>query len=175
MGTGWYWVPYGLTYELVDEKGLPTARAVYEENVVIWKTFHDPTTGILSRYNHLMLSDVRDVYAGARIALGTTLMRGGMLDEAYGQFSAAAGVAGDGELANAYTYEGLTRLFQEKCTDALTAFNAAKQSSIVPDKNIIYYEASTYRDCVNDPLRARVLFDEYAKESEKNQTPLEKL
>lgn len=175
VGAGWYWVPYGLTYELVDEKQPPSAGSMYEENLAIWKTLHDPTSGILSRYNHLMLSDVRDVYAGARIALGIPLLRAGMFDEAYGQFSTAAAIAGDGEIANAYTYEGLTRLFQKRCADALTAFAAAKKSSIVQDTTIIKYTAVTYRDCVGDEVRARQLFDEYAKESEKNQTPLEKL
>lgn len=175
VGAGWYWVPYGLTYELVDEKQLPVASAMYQENLAIWKMLHNPTTGILSRYNHLMLSDVRDVYAASRIALGTTILRAGMLDEAYDQFSAAVSLAGDGEIANAYTYKGLTLLFQKKCTEALAAFNAAKKSSIVPDKTIINYTAVTYRDCAGDEARARELFDEYAKESEKNQTPLEKL
>jgi hypothetical protein len=175
VGAGWYWVPYGLTYELVDEKGLPSPTAMYEKNLTIWKTLHDPISGILSRYNHLMLSDVRDVYAGAHIALGTTLMRAGMLGEAYGQFRAAVSVAGDGELANAYTNEGLTLLFQKKCTEALAAFDAARNANIVPDKNIIYYEASTYRDCVGDKVRAQQLFDEYSKENGKTQTPLEKL
>lgn len=175
VGTGWYWVPYGLTYELVDEKRPPSARVMYADNLVIWKTLHDPTTGILSRYNHLMLSDVRDVYAGGRIELGKTLVRAGMLDEAYSQFSSAVALAGDGEIANAYTYEGLTRLFQKKCTDALTAFNAAKKSGIVPDNNIIYYEAVTYRDCLGDTARAKKLFDEYDAESKQTQTPLEKL
>ncbi len=175
VGSGWYWVPYGLTYELVDEKEQPSPSAMYEENLAMWKTMHDPTSGILSRYNHLMLSDVRDVYAGSRIALGTALMRAGMLDEAYDQFSAAVSVAGDGELANAYTYEGVTRLFQKKCTEALAAFESAKKVSLVPDSTITYYEARTYRDCIGDTIRAQELFDAYDAASGKTQTPLEKL
>jgi 4-amino-4-deoxy-L-arabinose transferase-like glycosyltransferase len=172
VGAGWYWVPYGLTYELVDESHQPSAGVMYEQNLAIWKTMHDPLSGILSRYNHLMLSDARDVYAGARIALGTPLKRAGMLDEAYSQFSVAVSVAGDGELTNAYTNEGLTLLLQKKCTEALTAFDAAKKSSLVPDSNIIYYEASTYRDCVGDAGMARKLFDEYAKAKDREETPI---
>lgn len=175
VGEGWYWVPYGLTYELVDQKQPPEPRAMYEENRAIWKTVHDPTAGILSRYNHLMLSDVRDVYAGARIALGTTLLRAGMLPEAYEQFAAAVTLAGEGEMGEAYLYEGLTRLFQKDCPAALTAFAAAKKANIVPDNTIIKYEAMTYRDCVGDVKRAQELFDQYGKENEKNQTPLEHL
>lgn len=174
VGTGWYWVPYGLTYELVDEKQPPSALTMYEENLAIWKTLHDPTTGILSRYNHLMLSDVRDVYAGGRIALGTSLLRAGMLDEAYGQFSAAATLAGDGETANAYTYEGLTRLFQKKCTEALAAFNAARSSSIVPDTYLTFYEGVTYRDCAKNPARAQELFSQFEELQKKAETPLNK-
>ncbi len=175
VGSGWYWVPYGLVFELVDEKGQPDPAAMYEENLVIWNTLHDPSSGILSRYDHLMLSDVRDVYAGGRIALGKTLFRAGMVNEAYAQFSAAVSVAGDGELANAYTYEGLTRLFQKDCSAALAAFAAAKKANIVADVNIIKYEATTYQDCAGDAARAKQLFDAYATESGKIQTPLEKL
>lgn len=175
VGTGWYWIPYGLTYELVDQEKPPQPRAMYEENLAIWKTLHDPAAGILSRYNHLMLSDVRDVYAGARIALGATLLRAGMLGEAYDQFRAAVFLAGDGEQAHAYIYEGFTRLFQKDCAGALAAFDAAKKASVVPDINIIHYTAVTYRDCVGDAQRSQELFDEYSKENEKNQTPLEQL
>ena len=174
VGAGWSWVPYGLTYELVNEKSLPAPRAMYEESLAVWKTLHDPTAGILSRYNHLMLSDARDVYAGARIALGQTLLRAGMLDEAYGQFSAAAAIAGDGELANAYTYEGITQFLQKKCTDALTAFTAAKNSRIVPDTYLTFYEGVTYRDCINDPVRAQKILRQFDELQKQQQTPLDK-
>ncbi len=175
VGAGWSWVPYGLTYKLVDQKTAPNAGTMYKENLAIWKTLHDPATGILSRYNHLMLSDARDVYAGAHIALGRTLALAGMLDEAYGQFSAAAKIAGDAELANAYKDEGAVLLLQKKCTAALTAFTAAQNASIVPDSIITYYEASTYRDCLGDAAHAKKLFDEYDAENKQTQTPLGQL
>lgn len=174
VGAGWYWVPYGLTYELIDEKQQPPARAMYEENLAIWKTLSNPTTGILSRYNHLMISDVRDVYAGGRIAFGIPLLRAGMLDEAYDQFSAAVATAGDGELANAYTYEGLTRLFQKNCNGALTAFAAAKNSSIVPDNYLTFYEGVTYRDCLSDTARAKELLSQFEQLQKQAETPLNK-
>jgi Protein of unknown function (DUF2723) len=172
VGTGWYWVPYGLTYELVDEKRQPSPAAMYRENLAIWKTLHDPTMGILARYNHMMLSDVRDVYAGARIALGTTLLRAGELEEAYNQFSTAAHIAGDIETATAYTYEGLTRLFQKDCTGALHAFTEAKNSSIVPENYLTFYEGVTYRDCVGDSARAQELLSQFQELQKKEETPL---
>lgn len=174
VGVGWYWVPYGLTYELVDEKQQPSADVMYEENLAIWKTMHDPASGILARYNHLMLSDVRDVYAGGRMALGKALLRAGKLTEAYGQFSAAVSVAGDGELANAYTYEGLTRLLQKNCTGALESFSAARNSSIIPDTYLTFYEGVTYRDCVGDPSRAQTFLDQFEQLQKQQQIPLNK-
>jgi hypothetical protein len=174
VGAGWVWVPYGLTYELVDGKRQPSPADMYKKNLEIWKTFNDPTTGILSRYNHLMLSDVRDVYAGSRIAFGKTLMRAGMFDEAYSQFSAAAMVAGDGELANAYTYEGLARLLQKNCTGALEAFHVARNSSLVPDTYLTFYEGVTYRECVGDALRGQTLLDQFEQLQKQQQIPLNK-
>jgi hypothetical protein len=175
VGTGWYWVPFGLVFELVDEKTLPSPGTMYEENLVIWETLHDPTAGILSRYNHLMLSDARDVYAGGHIELGKMLVRAGMFEEAYDQFVAAERLAGDGEIVNAYTYEGLTLLLQKKCTEALTAFSMARRSGVVPNKDILGYEAITYRDCLGDEVQAQKLFDAYSKQNEQTQTPLETL
>lgn len=174
MGIGWYWVPYGLTYELVDEKRLPTVRAMYEENVAIWKMLHDPAAGILSRYDHLMLSDVRDVYAAGRIALGTALLRAGMFPEADGEFRAAIWVAGDMELASAYTYAGLSQLFQKQCKQALDAFAAAKTASVVPDSYLTLYEGVTYRDCAGDAERAKTLLDAFDKLRKQEETPLSK-
>lgn len=174
LGLGWYWIPFGLTYELVDEAHLPDVRDMYEENIAVWEMLHDPTSGILSRYNHLLLSDVRDVYAGGRIALGTVLLRAGMLSQAQDQFAAAAAAAGDGEAANAYTYAGLTHFFQKDCVLALSDFARAKQASIVPDRYLTFYEGITYRDCAGDEARARELLEHFERLQKEAETPLER-
>ena len=175
VGTGWYWVPYGLTYELSDKDHLPTAAGMYAQNLAIWKTLHSPVSGILSRYNHLMLSDVRDVYAMAHDGLGQTLVRAGMLEEAYDQFHQAQGIAGDTELPSTYRYEGITRSLQKKCDEALADFTAARKVSVLVNPELLNDEAVTYRDCVGDAARAEKLFKEYDAATKQSQTPLKTL
>ena len=175
VGTGWYWVPYGLTYELSDKDHLPTAADMYTQNLAIWKTLHSPVNGILSRYNHLMLSDVRDVYAMAHDGLGQTLVRAGMLEEAYDQFHEAEGIAGDTELPNAYRNEGITRSLQKKCDEALADFAASRNASVLANPELLNDEATTYRDCVGDTVRSEKLLKEYDAATKQSQTPLKTL
>ena len=174
VGSGWSWVPYGLTFELVAQKDLPAAEDTYSENLRVWNTLHDPMRGILSRYDHLLLYDVRDVYAGARIEFGNMLFRAGMFDAAHVQYRAAILLGGDA-VADAYKYDGRIQLMQKNCDAALQAFNDSARTSIVPDKYITFYQGITYRDCVGDAARAQELFDAYEAENKQNQTPLEKL
>lgn len=174
VGTGWYWVPYGLTYELVPDVNPPTAQHTYEENMAVWNTLHDPLAGILARYNHLMLSDTRDVYASSHIGFGTVLLRAEMLPEAEQQFRIAADLGGDGETANAYTYLGLTQLFEKQCDNALASFAAAKHASIVPATYLTFYEGVTYRDCSGDADRAKILLDRFELLQKASETPLNK-
>ncbi|MBI3577577.1 DUF2723 domain-containing protein [Candidatus Gottesmanbacteria bacterium] len=170
---GWFWVPEGLIYKLVAEKDLPTFAQLKKTNDAAWLTLHDPTRGILSRYNHLMLADVRDVYAGSRIEYGKVLLRGGDVTGALGQFQTAAAAAGDTYLPDAYTYVGLANLFLGKCRQANDAFGLARQVSLVPDKLLTLYEATVARDCEKNAGKAKELMDAYEKAKEKEDIPLE--
>ncbi|MFZ5845098.1 MAG: protein O-mannosyl-transferase family, partial [Patescibacteria group bacterium] len=77
LDRGWYWVPHGLVYRLTPERDLPAAPQMLSLNRSLWERYHNPQSGILSRYPHLMLSDVADVYAASRVSLGKTLLRAG--------------------------------------------------------------------------------------------------
>lgn len=174
IGDGWIWVPRGLTYELIDEAKAPPIEGVQKVNATIWATLHDPLNGILSRYNHLMLSDVRDIYAGGHIALGTALLRAGATQDAKVEFEKAIMLDADTELDSAYTYLGLADLALENCQEALTAFDLAANISVIPDKNIMYYKSITYRDCVGDATAAASLRLEYEALRRKEELPLQK-
>ncbi len=169
---GWFWVPYGLLYRLTSEQALPSMDAFYRQNKTIWDTFADPTKGILARYNHLMLSDVRDVYEGARIEFGKTMLKAGKLNEAKLQLTEALHYGGDTQTSDAYTYLGLAELFGNHCDQALDAFAKAKETSPAPDKEISLYEGVTLRDCAKDPSAARKFLDEYERRKKSEETPL---
>ena len=169
---GWVWVPYGLIYELVRTDQAPSVADLSRQNEELWNTYHDPAAGILSRYDHLMLSDVRDVYAGARFELGKTLLRAGETEKAKVQFEGATALGGDTQTADAYTFLGLSELFSKNCEAALAAFVSARQASITPDPSLLLYEGVTYRDCVGDVTRAKELLDAYESERKQAETPL---
>ncbi len=170
---GWFWVPYGLLYRLTPEQKLPQMDEFYQENKKIWETFHDPTLGILSRYNHLMLSDVRAVYAAARIELAKTLLKAGKLEEAKTEIQAAIAYGGDTQVSDAYMLLGLTELFGSHCQEALFDFARARETSPAPDKFISLYEGVTLRDCTKNAAGARKLFDEYERLQKSEETPLQ--
>lgn len=169
---GWFWVPYGLLYRLTPENKLPQPQAFYEENRAVWEKFHDPTKGILSRYNHLMLSDVRDVYASSRIEFGKTMLKAGKLDQAKKELETAISYGGDTQIPDAYLLIGLSELFASRCEEALENFAKARAASFVADKNVSLYEGITYRDCAGDAAKAKTLLDEYERLQKKEETPL---
>lgn len=169
----WFWVPYGLVFELVQKKELPQIDDMITANAALWDTFHDPNIGVLGRYPHLMLSDIRDVYAGAAFEYAKTLVRANKLSEAKLLLERAVAYQGDVEIADMYTYLGLTDLMLGNCDDALDAFSKARSLSFIADKLITYYEAETYRDCKNEALRADELFSAFEKLRKQEETPLE--
>ncbi len=173
VDTGWFWVPYGLLYQLTPEASLPSMDAFYRQNRAIWDGFADPTKGILARYNHLMLSDVRDVYASARVEFGKTLLKAGKLEWAKEELNRAIAYGGDTQVADAYTLIGLSELFANHCKEALEAFTKARQTSLVADKALRLYEGVTYRDCAGDSTAAQKLFDEYERLKKKEEIPLQ--
>ncbi|KKU88003.1 hypothetical protein A3A64_01360 [Candidatus Gottesmanbacteria bacterium RIFCSPLOWO2_01_FULL_48_11] len=169
---GWAWVPRGLVYEFMREKEAPAVTDLIRQNEQLWNRYHDPTAGILSRYDHLMLSDVRDVYAGARLEFGKTLLRAGEGAIARTQFEKAIALGGDTQISDAYTLLGLSHLFAKNCDSALAAFAKAREANMIVDHLLPLYESVTYRDCVGDAARAKELLDEYEQLQKKTETPL---
>lgn len=168
---GWVWVPNGLVFLLTQESEVPSVATLIQRNEGLWSTFQNPATGILGSYNHLMLSDIADVYATGRIELGKTLVRAGSLENAKKQFEEAIALDGDTQKSDSYVYLGLTELFLKNCKEALSAFEAAKRTRFTAEPNITLYQAHAQRECGNEQA-AKELFDQFAKEQEERQTPL---
>ncbi|MDP1722710.1 MAG: DUF2723 domain-containing protein [Candidatus Gottesmanbacteria bacterium] len=169
---GWFWVPYGLVYKLTKKDELPALAAYIDMNDRLWSTFQDPRSGILSRYHHLMLSDVLSVYADSRITIGKILLRGGKLLDAKRYFQQAILYKSDIEEQDGYTYLGLAELFDGQCDEALAAFVHARQASLVPDIALTLYESVAQRDACNNKEKARELMRMYEAARQKEEIPL---
>jgi tetratricopeptide (TPR) repeat protein len=172
---GWYWVPYGLVYKLMNANQLSDQTGIIDENSKIWDSFHNPSAGILSHYKHLLLSDVLDVYTTMRVNFGKSLYRTGWYEKARDQLIKAVAYGGDSDLSEGYMYLGLSEFQLKQCNVALSYFDRAEETKLLPNNDITYYKGITYRDCVGDTVRAREYFDAYAEENGKSQTLLEKL
>lgn len=175
LGKQWYWVPHGLLYEMVPERALPTVSQTVATNAVLWGAFHDPKQGILGRYMHLMLSDTLDVYATYHVALGKTMARAGLWQDAGQEFSAAASLGGDVNTADAFVLLGIIRLRQSDCQGALSAFEEAKKHKFTVDSTLLLVQSITFRDCLKDAARASELYSEYEKLQRRSEQPLDQL
>lgn len=175
VGDGWYWVPRGLLYEAVPFADLPNPSALYRDAVSVESLMHDPGAGILGRYQHLMLSDILDVYATGRIAMGKTLVRAGMWAEAQREFAIAAAYNGDTSSVESYELLGLTKLYAKDCPGALTAFREAEARSYVRSAAHIRLQSMTYGDCLGDIVRAQELFSEYEQLKKSSEQSLDTL
>lgn len=167
---GTYWVPHGLLMELTRNESLPLVDTLMETNEKIWASYHDPYAGILAKFRHLMLADVLDVYAGGHITYGDTLFRARRYAQAASEYQAAIDLKADALLPQAWTRLGQARVLSSDCQGGVEAFATARASSYVAMPELLFYEATTYRDCVGDAQRAQQLFAEY--EVLKKQTEL---
>lgn len=169
---GWHWVPHGLVFRLTHVDDLPEVPALQEANDAIWNMLRSPDEGILSRYNHLMLSDVRDAYAAARMEYGKTLLRASEFESAKAQFEEAIRLDGDTQLSDAYVYRGITELSLKQCDAALSSFAQARATALSAGANLWLYEGVTYQDCVGDEQKAKELFSQYEEKKKVLEQPL---
>ncbi len=174
LSSRWFWVPEGLLYRLFERNDLPSMDQFIARNQGLWPTYHDPNDGILARFEHLMLSDVRGVYARARIAEGKVLMKAGRYGQAKQSFQAATFYKSDAFGEEAYTSLGLVELYDKNCEAARDAFRQAKLFAIVPEKEVFLYEASAEKMCGNSAAVIQSLYDQYHKRRELEDIPLER-
>lgn len=172
---GWYWVPRGLLYEAVPFEELPSADAMYAAYQTVFSGMHNPRKGILSRYPHLMLSDVLDVYAAGHIAMGKTLMRAEKWEEVRKEFAAAVALSGDSSLTESLELLALSQLYFKNCAGALDALTRAKAHTFVPSPLHLRMESTAYGECLGDEKRAREIFSEYEKLERQSEELLEAL
>lgn len=171
----WYWVSRGLLYEAVAYDDLPSVDDAYAEFLKIKTYLHSPREGLLSRYPHLMLSDVLDVYAKAYIAIGKTMVRADKWEEAQREFAKAVSLSGDMSHIEALELLAVTQLYAKDCAGALSSVKKAQSESYYRSTLHLKLESMTYGECLGDEKRAADLFSEYEKLQKESEQPLETL
>lgn len=173
VGDEWEWIPNGLVFVLTKKTDAPTLDTVISENTALWASFQDPTKGLLSRYNHLFLTNVLDEYAISSIEYGKYLILAKRFDDAKKQLERAKAYGSDSQTVVAWMYLGLAESLGKNCEKALVAYDHAKQPEYPPNAALTYYEALTYRDCVGDQKRANELFSQYDASTRQAEQPLD--
>lgn len=170
---GYGWILYGLLYKLVPQNEIVSTDEISSINGELWKKYHDPTKGILLRSQHLMLSDILNVYTTGRLSFGKELIKFDKMKEAKVQFEQAIYMKGDYFLPDAYMYLGLTQMFLKECTGAIESFKKARALEVFARNEIVYYQAVTYGDCIGDKGTSDKLLEEFNRQKIGEQTPLE--
>lgn len=176
LDQGWAWVVHGMLYKLVSTT-VPSAHSVdvIESNMALWQSFHDPREGVLSRYKHLMLSNVLDEYAQSAIVFGDMLMKQNKYADAASIYTRAVRYESDGQRYPSVVRLGVARSLLGDCTGALDMFAQAREESEVAQDELLSYEGITWRDCVGDEVQAQELFRAFDDSKKKTETPLEQL
>lgn len=170
-----FWVPAGLLYRLTGASDLPALSKLEEDNDLLWRSYQKPQSGILSRFNHLFLSDVREVYAQAKVSYGKTLLKGGHAEHARTVLTEATSFQSETYTDDAYLFIGVSNIMLNRCQEALDSIDEARKYEGDSDSLISYYEALTWRDCFKDPKRAESAFSEYERLKRAGEQQLEAL
>ncbi len=172
---GFVWVNHGILYRLEDVNAPIGIEQIIETNNRLWSSYHDPGSGVLQTYNHLMLADIRNAYANAKISYGKALLKAEKYPQARKAFEDAIAYDGDMQRNEAYKYLGLAQLFSNNCQEAMKNFELSKKESFVKDVDIDYFEAVTIKDCLKDPVKAQHMYDKYIRELQSSKIQLKSL
>ena len=101
------------------------------------------------------------MYAGSYIEYGKILLKIGKVQKSEQIFRKAVALGSDIDGEDAYTYLGLSLLFQKHCSEALSAFESARNIHVTSDNILNLYESVTHGDCASDQIKAGDLLKKY--------------
>lgn len=166
------WAPYGLLFRYFKDKDMPRVETIAEKNENLWASYHDPTTGSLALFQHLLLSDVLPIYAIARQETGYYMARNGVTNLASQHLLEAERIFPK----DTDTYVILAQVYitQRECQKADDQISKLKK--INPDDAQAYYVAAlNYAACWKDEQKALYYQKLYEEKKQLQETKLEKL
>lgn len=161
VSPGYYFVPYGLYYEIVKDKNLPSVSEVIRTTDRLYARYQNLEDSVLARYNHLMLSDIRSIYASGLINTADAIGKAGQFDQAVRYYKRAIDYGGDLTTPIAYRNMALIASRSGDCRGALHALDEAEQTAYTKSPITIKDRAEVYRDCLKDTGRYEQLMREY--------------
>lgn len=166
------WVPYGLLYKLEETQSISDLTPIIDENKKLWSSYQNPNNGILSLKMHMMLADIPNTYARARLEYGKILLKAEKVELAKEQFGEAVKLHGDSTIAEALTQLALSQLLLKECFSVFSTFDSLNEyRSFIPAEAYLY-ESIAYRECKGDEKKADELKELYNKKKQMLQTSL---
>jgi hypothetical protein len=166
------WMPYGLIFRYFPSENEISIDKIIEENIKLWSKYRDPLMGSLSKYQNMMISDIKEYYALGHQELGFLAMEYKSYDTAEKHLLASEKLNPlDNDIHNL-----LVRMYllQKKCEKAKEF--ADKKNTIHKNNYDVYLLYSViYKDCFEDEVKANYFFDIYRNKRAEKETKLEKL
>ncbi|QQG43933.1 MAG: DUF2723 domain-containing protein [Candidatus Roizmanbacteria bacterium] len=146
------WLPHGLLWRYYPSyQKLPEPNQLISQNFILWKKYHSPLAGSLSRYQTLLLSDVLRIYAFGHQSFGMMLYRNKQYRLAENEYKVALNYlpeAIDNHINLTKTY-----IDSNQCSKAETVLNQAEKF-FKKDKKIYKNYIDLYANCFKDEEKA---------------------
>lgn len=162
------WLPQGLLWKYYPEsvKKYPSPAELETSNLTIWVQYHSPLSGVLSRYQSLLLNDVLRIYAMGHQSFGIMLFKNQQYTLALNEFNDSLNEWP--QFVGAYIYSAQAHIKLGECSKSITSLDKAVE--INPTKTDIYkYYIDTYTNCYHNETKAQYYYKLYQKWKRKEQ------
>lgn len=168
------WIPVGLLHKLYQKNSYPTYAEIISQDSKVWENYRisNIQKGILSKYSHLMITEVLSLYAESRLRFGRMLYDNGYFLDAKPYFVDGILVGSESDMSDLYQYLGNIQMKTDDCVQAETSFINSKKLTFSPKPELDYNLSVLYRECLHDADRADLHMNLYKAALEKSETLL---
>lgn len=169
---GGSWVPWGLLFRYYKQKDIPKDEDILSQNKKIWSLYHDPMSGSLSIFRHLLLSDTIKMYTLAHQEIGFWAAQKGYNKEAERHLLEAEKL----EPNDLDSYNVLSQVYirDGRCKEAEEQINFRMGKNPQDEQNYLLLSLNEAL-CKKDSAKSAFFKNLYGEALEKKQTPLKKL
>jgi len=166
------WIREGLLYKLFSKEDFPSAKEINNINNALWSSYHDPYSGSLGQYKHLMLASNLLLYRIYRAETADYFYAAKNYGEAEKHYAAA--LRYDDNDVKIYQKLAAAQMDQKKCVEAEDTLKNAYDKFPSSVENPLFL-IKLYTDCLKDENKVKEWRAVYDSLNSKNQQKLEQL
>lgn len=165
------WVKYGLLYRFYYFKEVPNINDQFNINQKIWGAYHNPLSGALSSYKHLMLSNVLDIYFLSRLDMAALAQSAGKTDQAILHYNESIKLFSTDERP----YYFLSKIYFDSHQCQRAEDNIEIAYSLNKRTEYLKIISTIYSNCFNDTNKSKYYERLFEKRKRESEIPIEKL